>query len=222
MNQRWARPWFAVIAACVLLGVGLQLFISADDSGVFGGSPLNRALNVFAFFTIQSNVLVGITCGMLAVKLTWNSTVFAVLRLMGVVGMTVTGIVFHVALSGLLDLDTRAQLANQLQHTVVPIMTVVGWVAFGPRGSTSRTIAWLTLIYPLAYMAFTAVRGPFASDFYPYPFTDVHVLGYFRVVVNGLWVTLLFAGLAAAATLLDKRLRVGRGTSASLAEADRC
>jgi hypothetical protein len=210
MDQRWARAWFAVTAGCVLAGIVLQLFITAGNSGSFGGSPLNRALNIFAFFTIDSNVIVGITCGLLALSLTRTSTLFAVLRLTGVVAIAVTGIVFHVALSGLLDLDTRAQVANQLQHTVVPIMAVVGWLAFGPRGITSKRVAWLTVIYPLAYMAFTVIRGPLASNFYPYPFADVHKLGYFPVTVNGLWITLLFVGLAGAATLLDRRLTRAR------------
>jgi hypothetical protein len=206
MDRRWARPWFAVTAACVVAGIVIQLFVSADDASFFGGSSLNRALNVFAFFTIQSNLLVGVACLLLALDLDRQSSLFAVVRLTGLVGITVTFIVFHVALSHLLDLDTWAQTANQLQHTVVPILAVVGWVAFGPRGLTSARVAWWTTLFPLAYMAFTVIRGPLASDFYPYPFADVQELGYPRVVINALWVALLFVGIAAAANALDKRL----------------
>lgn len=213
MDRRWARPWFAATALCVVVGVGLQLFISADHRAVFGGSPLNRALNIFAYFTIQSNLIVGVTCGLLAVRLARSAMIFAVFRLAGIVAITVTGIVYHVALAGLLELDTRAQLANQLQHTIVPVMAVVGWLAFGPGGLTSKRVAWLTVIYPAAYMTFTMIRGPLASNFYPYPFADIHKLGYPRVVVNGFWIMLLFAGLAGVATLLDGRLRGGARTS---------
>jgi hypothetical protein len=55
-------------------------------------------------------------------------------------------------------------------------------------------------------MAFTMIRGPLASDFYPYPFTNVKDLGYARVAVNGLWIGLLFIALAAGAHALDQRL----------------
>lgn len=205
MGRRWSRPWFAATAACVLAGIVIQLVISWRTPGFFGGSPLNRALNVFAFFTIQSNVLVGVTCGLLAVR-PRASRVFAVLRLTSLVGITVTFVVFHVVLSRLLDLDTWAQAANQLQHTVVPVLAVVGWLVFGPRGLTSPRVARLTVVFPLLFVVFTMVRGPLASHWYPYPFVDVTALGYARVAVNGLWVALLFIGVAAGATWLDRRL----------------
>ena len=78
-----------------------------------------------------------------------------------------TFIVFHIVLSRLLDLDTWAEVANQLLHTVVPILAVSGWCLFGPRGMTSARVARLTVIFPVCYMAFTLIRGPLASDFYP-------------------------------------------------------
>jgi hypothetical protein len=77
---------------------------------------------------------------------------------------------------------------------------------FGPRGLTSARVAKLSVLFPLAYMIFTAIRGPLSSDFYPYPFTDVHALGYLRVSINALWVALLFVAVAAAATALDGKL----------------
>ncbi|HEV7203034.1 MAG TPA: Pr6Pr family membrane protein [Jatrophihabitans sp.] len=206
MDQRWARPWFALTAACVATGIITQLIISARSPGFFGGSPLNRALNVFAFFTIQSNLIVGGTCLLLALDPGRRSTLFATLRLTGLIAITVTFVVFHVALSRLLDLDTWGQVANQLQHTVVPVLAVVGWLVFGPRERTSKQVARSTVIFPLTYMVFTAIRGPLASDWYPYPFANVHALGYPRVAVNALWISLLFVGLAAAATALDGRL----------------
>lgn len=206
MSQRWARPWFAVTAACVAAGIVIQLIVSANSSSFFGGSSLGRALNVFAFFTIQSNVIVGATCLLLALRPHRASSVFAVFRLTGLIAITVTFIVFHVALSRLLDLDTLAQVANQLQHTVVPIMAVVGWLAFGPRGLTSRRVATLTIVFPLLYVIFTMIRGPLSSDFYPYPFVDVKALGYPRVALNGVWIAILFIGIAAAATVVDRRL----------------
>lgn len=206
MSERWARPWYAATALCVLAGIVVQLVVSATSPEFFGGSALGRGLNVFAFFTIQSNLIVGVTSLLLAIDPRRTSRWFAVARLTGLVAITVTFLVFHVALSRLLDLDSWAQVANQLQHTVVPALTVIGWFTFGPRGLTSARVTRLTVVFPLAWMLFTAVRGPLASDWYPYPFVDVGVLGYPRVAVNALWVALLFVGLAAGATALDRRL----------------
>ena len=124
MDQRWARPWFALTAACVLVGIGIQIPVTATSSTAFGGSGFNQALNILAYFTIESNILVGVTCLLLAVNLHRTSTVFAVFRLMGVVAISVTFVVFHIALSHLLDLDGWAAVANSLQHTIVPIVAV--------------------------------------------------------------------------------------------------
>jgi hypothetical protein len=147
-----------------------------------------------------------VTCLLLAIRLDRTSTAFAAFRLTGVVAIAVTGIVYHVALSGLLEMDTWSQVANQFQHTVVPVLAVVGWLAFGPRRLTSGRIVALTAAFPLLYIAFTTIRGPLASDFYPYPFADVRSLGYLRVIVNAVWIIILFLGISAGTNLLDKRL----------------
>ena len=205
MDPKWARPWFAVTAAAVLAGLIIQIGVSSGNTSVFGGTPLGRSLNIFAFFTIQSNVIVGAATLLLAINPSRSSAVFRVFRMMGLVGITVTFVVFHVALSHLLDLETWAEAANQLQHTVVPVLAVVGWLAFGPRRLTSARVAKLSVLFPAFYMAFAMIRGAFDS-FYPYPFANVTNLGYLKVVINGFWVALLFVALAAGATALDKRL----------------
>jgi hypothetical protein len=194
----------------VLAGLTIQLVVTARDTSVFGGSPLGRALNVFSYFTILSNLIAGGTSLLLALNPARSSTVFRVFRLTGLVAMAVTGLVFHVALSRLLDLDTWAQAANQLLHTVVPVLVVAGWCIFGPRGLTSWRVARLTVLYPLGYGIFEMIRGPLSDGFYNYPFVNVKELGYLRVCINSAWIALLFAGLAAGATALDKYLRTRR------------
>jgi hypothetical protein len=61
-------------------------------------------------------------------------------------------------------------------YTVVPILTVTGWLMFGPRGLTSARVAWLSVLFPVCWLVFT------------------------------LWVSLLLSGLAAAAVAADRRL----------------
>ena len=142
MDARWGRLWFATAALAVAARIVIQLFVTVPNESSFGGSPLGRGLNVFAFFTIQSNVIVGVTCLLLALDATRTSTVFATFRLIGVVAIAVTFLVFHVALSRLLDLDTWPQIANQLQHNPYPFadnalgylrVTIKGiWIALHP------------------------------------------------------------------------------------------
>ena len=72
----------------------------------------------------------------------------------------------------MLDLDGIHQLGNQLVRTIVPLLTLIGWVALGWRGLTSARIAWLSLLYPFCRLAFTLIRWA-AIHWYPYPFIDV-------------------------------------------------
>jgi len=199
---QWSRLWFAVTAACVAAGVVISVFTAAHSTTGHFHTPVERAFNTF---TVQSNLIVGVTTFLLVLSPRRSSPVFATARLIGIVAITVTGIVYHVALASVLDLQGWDQLGNQLVHTIVPLLAVVGWLAFGPRGLTSARVAWVSLLFPVLWLTFTLIRGA-VVHWYPYPFIDVTKLGYGGTFVNCLWVTLLLLGLAAGATTIDRRL----------------
>ncbi len=204
----WSRPWFAATALCVLAGVAISVYTAATNHAGHFHTPVGRAFNTFAFFTVDSNLIVGATTLLLAIEPERSSPVFATFRLIGLVAITVTGLVYHVALASLFELQGIHQLGNQLVHTVVPILAVVGWLAFGPRRLTSPRIALWSLAFPVAWLAFTLTRGAFVH-WYPYPFIDVTELGYGGALLNCVWVSLLLLGLAAGATRLDRALSRG-------------
>jgi hypothetical protein len=200
-----ARALFALTALAVVVALAVQLPLSAGNAASQFTRPGARVLNTFCYFTIQSNILVAITAGMLAWRPERSSTVFAAVRLAALVGITVTFAVFHTVLSGLQELAGAAAFTDFVFHTLVPLLAVAGWVAFGPRGLVSWRVAGYALLFPLLWGLFTLIRGPIV-DFYPYPFIDVRSLGYPRVLVNVALVGVLFYALAAAAVALDGRL----------------
>jgi hypothetical protein len=201
-----ARLWFAGTAVVVAVGIVVQLIATARlDTGFFD-SRAGRVVNLFCFFTIQSNLIVLVTSAMLALRVRRKPTWFWVLRLDGVLCIAVTFVVFHVALSDLQDLEGLARLADFLLHTASPVLCVLGWLLFGPRGRTSWRIVWLSVLFPVAWLVFALVRGPLVGDYYPYPFLDVGAHGYPTVLLNAALVAALFLGLAAGAHLLDRRL----------------
>ena len=106
------------------------------------------------------------------------------------------------AIARLVEFDGWALAADQLTHTVVPVMAVAGWLMYGPRGHASRRAVWLVFLYPLAYITFTLVRGPIV-DFYPYHFIDVPALGYGKVAANCAWIAVLFVAVAGGYRRLD-------------------
>ncbi len=201
-----ARVWFGVTAALVAIGIVIQCIVTATGSeGFFKENP-ERVFNVFAYFTIQSNLLLGGTCLLLALQSDRpRSTLFKALRLNGVLCIAVTGIVYHLVLAGTAELTGWASVANLIVHTFTPLLGVIGWLVFGPRRETDWSIVGWSIVYPLLWLAFTLIRGE-GIGFYPYPFVDVNEHGYGTVLLNCLFVALLFLALAAGATLLDRRI----------------
>jgi hypothetical protein len=201
------RLWAAGTAVVVAVGVVVQLVVTANGNGGFFPDNPDRVFNVFAYFTIQSNLLLGGTTLMLMLQPDrQQSTLLKTLRLNGVLCIAVTGIVYHLVLAPLDDLSGWAAVANFLLHTAAPVVGVLGWLLFGPRGRTDpRIVAW-SIVFPLLWLVFTLIRGEFVG-FYPYPFVNVTEHGYPRVLLNCLLVAVLFLALAAGATYLDSRLR---------------
>jgi hypothetical protein len=203
------RWWFGLTALAALAGLVVQVLVTADLETGFFDTSTERALNVFAFFTIQSNIIVGVTSLLLALRSDRTSTGFRVARLTGIVAIAITFVVFHAVLKKLLDLESWALVADNLLHTIVPILAVIGWLVYGPRRHTSRRILWLTAVFPVAWCIFTLTRGAIVG-WYPYPFVDVDALGLGTVLVNCVWIAVLYLGVAAALTTLDGWLaRVG-------------
>ncbi|MEU7527814.1 Pr6Pr family membrane protein [Saccharothrix sp. NPDC042600] len=197
------RGWFGFTALVALVGLVVQVVVTAGDTAGRFPDLGPRLFTLFCFFTIQSNVLVLVTNALLAADPDRPSTLFRALRLDGVLAITVTGVVFHTVLKGLRELTGAAAFADFLLHTMSPVLCVIGWLAFGPRGAISaRVIGW-SVVFPLAWLAFTLVRGA-VIDWYPYPFVNVTVLGHGRVLLNCTAVAVLFLALAAGAWWLDR------------------
>lgn len=213
MRERAARAFFALTAALVTFGLVLQLILSvtADSGAGSFESTAGRVVNFFSFFTVQSNILVAVTTALLASNLRRTSTLFRTLRLDAVVAIAITGIVFHVALADLQELTGWDWAADFLLHTLSPILAVLGWVVFGPRGQITWDIVRLAVIFPVAWLAYALVRGAivqdrFGRDYYPYPFLNAQEHGYLVVAGNAALVALLFLAISAAALALDRGL----------------
>lgn len=212
------RAWSAITAAVVVVALVIQIPITASASGGRFDTPVERVANLFTFFTILTNLLVGVSAALLVARPQHLSLPARVLRLDALLGIIVTGVVYHLLLADLYHLRGAEEVANQLFHTVVPLLAVIGWLLFGPRGLVDvRVVPW-SMVYPLLWLVFTLVRGA-VIDYYPYPFVNVTDLGYARVAVNSVVITLLFLGLAAAAALVDRllsaRTEAARGMTGS-------
>lgn len=211
-----ARTWHATVAAFVAVALVLQFVIAIRvtgnppnvDPGVVRGATLaGRLIRVVSFFTIQSNILCGVTAALLAARPDRDGTLFRVLRLDALFGITVTGLVYATVLAPIHEPKGWAETGtNLVVHYIVPIMTVLGWGLFGPRPRIDGRVVRLALAWPVLWLAYTLVRGAIWG-WYPYPFLDVPTHGYATVAVNAVGVTIVLALVASLFALGDGRLR---------------
>lgn len=210
-----ARGWNATIAVAVLVALLVQLWIavrvsatpSAHAVGTLAGAPLaNRILRVLSFFTVQSNILSGVTSAQLARDPARDGRVWRAVRLASLFGIAVTGIVYAKVLAKVHEPQGwQETFTNDVFHYVVPCMMVVGWMLFGPRPRiTGETIA-LAMLWPVAWVVYTLIHGA-STSWYPYPFMDVSSHGYALVLANAVLVLVVLLVVIALFWLGDRCL----------------
>jgi hypothetical protein len=173
-----ARTWHATIAVLAFAALVVQLWITVRVSGtpantdvgrLAGATLVGRILRTLSFFTIQSNLLAAITSAQLARKPERDGSVWRVVRLNALVGITVTGVVYSAVLARSHEPNGWQQWStNTATHYVVPIMMVLGWLLYGPRPRIDgRVVAW-SLAFPPLWFGHTLIRGVL-TPWYPYP-----------------------------------------------------
>ena len=208
------RSWHIVTLAVAVVALVLQLILILAGQNVIDASAAasrGEAVRRFAsYFTIQSNFLVAVSM-VFIVRGRTESQLFRVVRLASLVGISVTGVVAAVALPPSPNYTTANLLCDRLLHIVVPVLSLVGWLVFGPRGFVRRADLLPTLIWPVVWLGATLGLGPFVS-WYPYPFLNVPTIGLGRALANSAGVAVLFLALAGLALFADGRLPGARRT----------
>jgi hypothetical protein len=204
-----ARSWHVVTLAVAVVALVLQLILVVQgqtviDSNVIQVGTPERVRRLFSYFTIQSNLLVAVSMLLLLTGRT-HTQLFRVVRLASLVGITVTGVVAAVALPPSSSYSALNLLCDRLLHIVVPLLTFVGWVAFGPRGYLRRGDVLPALAWPVLWLVATLGLAP-VTHWYPYPFLNVDDLGWPTVLVVCLVIAVLFLALAGLALWADGRL----------------
>lgn len=213
--RRHARLWHALTFAVAAGAVALQLVLVAQGHQHLGdslpeieaaGRPdlSTRLVRFCSYLTIWFNIIVAGTCAVLAVDPMPNGRVWRALRLNGVVIAAGGAIVHWFLLRPLLDLQGADYVADKLLHIAVPLLTVVGWLLFGPRDRVDRADLAAFLIVPIVWLAYTLIRGAIVG-WYPYPFIDVARHGYPNVITTCFAIAAFMFGLAAGGMWLDRR-----------------
>lgn len=208
----WARTAFAVNAVVAWTGVVLVLVVSGlgwfaegpSEPGLYGSTTkgaAGRVVDSLSYFTIWSNIVVALSVTSLALDPARDTLLRRVLRLDGLLMITVTAVVYQLLLAPSMDIVGWSRLTDPIVHVITPVLTLLVWLVVGPRGWITWRLAPLALLIPLAWIVWMLGRGA-VIDAYPYGFTNVTELGYGSVLVTlalvlvfALVVTLLLWGL---------------------------
>lgn len=186
-----------------LLRLGLALLTLTAIAYQFSKSHDNGfpTADFFSFFTIQTNLFAAAVFLYGAVRpQRAPSARRDWLRGASALYMAVVFVVFALLLAGhQKELQTTTPWVNTVVHEVMPVAVVFDWLIDPPRTALGLRAAAGWLVYPLAYLVYTLVRGPIA-DWYPYPFLDPAVDGYGGVAAHGLGILVVMVVFATAVT----------------------
>ena len=213
-RRRVAIIFRLAIVISVLAGIVLTALGPATVTGLL------------PYFTIQSNVAVGIFAGYAA----WRARQDrpeppSVLKGAVTLYITITGAVYHLVLANPASPFAMTQpdrafgeaLGNQFLHTIVPLLAVADWTLFDQRGRLRPRYAAWWLAFPLGYLGFALVRGLIVHR-YPYPFIDAGQLGYGGVGLSSLFFAFAFWLLGLVFVGVDRGL--ARRTARPAAKAE--
>ena len=206
-RERTLSALLAVIAGgALILQLVLLLSLTRDSIG-----PLLAIIRYFSFFTILSNIVVVLACSWVAFGTAARVESAFTARLRGAAALyiAVTGGIYVTVLRSLWQPQGAQWVADMLLHYAVPLLYLLLWLVFSPKGRLRWSDALRWLLFPLAYLLWAMWRGTWAHE-YPYPFLDVAVLGLPMVLRNAFAVAGLFLALGLVLVAIDRAL--GRGS----------
>ena len=199
-SSRSARTAAAVLALINWGALALQLYLLLAANNA-QGIPITLTLtNFFSFFTILSNLLVAVVLTRIILGAEQPG-----LEAAAAVYISVVGIGYSLLLRHIWDPQGLQKLADVLLHDVVPLLYVLCWFVFwGRRRALPWKSAFVWLIWPAIYLAYSMVRGSI-TGWYPYHFLDPAQAGVAPVISVIAIFLLSFTALGFAAVALTRR-----------------
>ena len=101
------------------------------------------------------------------------------------INIFVVGLLYNLLLRQIFSSVDLQRLADEILHVVIPLLFIIYWYLFAPKGGLGWKSAFPWLLYPFFYAIFVLLRGA-SSGFFPYPFIDANTLGFKKVLFNSI------------------------------------
>ena len=214
-----SRPLAALIAFVAWFGVVLQLYLSLRLTDSMGMSTAQGLAIYFGYFTVLTNILVGVaTTWPAALPATTLGRFFARPVAIGWIAASIAfvGVAYFVLLRHVWNPQGLQLIADVLLHYIVPALVLIYSVIALRRTALRWTAPLWWSLYPVIYFVYVLLRGALIGR-YPYRFIDVSQLGYALTLRNAAVLWLAFLMLSYVLMLLwrnplDRHSRGHRGT----------
>ncbi|MFJ5775027.1 Pr6Pr family membrane protein [Streptomyces sp. NPDC093094] len=174
---------------------------------------------VLSFFTVQAAILLALVTAASA-RRAWSARrpLPGALTGAALLYVVIAALVYHLLLA---DAATPFSMTdpsaaptgwhaagNHVLHTVVPAAAVLDWLLLTAPGRLHLRQASTWMLFPVAYLAFSLVRGELLlpgtpGGRYLYAFLDIDAHGYKSILANALLLGLSFYALAVLLVTLD-------------------
>lgn len=225
LSENTRRNLFGLNALSAWLGFGMSFVIElfylepyvSPTASLYGnhaaGWPgaFNRIVDLMSYFTIWSQIVVGVIMTLLFLNPARDGKVFRIFRIDSVLMITVTGIVYNILIGPKFPPQGLNVYSSFLEHTLTPLLTVIIFVVAGPRGWFTRKSVIAGLYLPIAYIFYALIRGAIIHQ-YPYDFMDVVTYGYVSVIITVLVILTAALVMLVGFWGLDSRLSRGHQT----------
>ncbi|MDR0411890.1 MAG: Pr6Pr family membrane protein [Treponema sp.] len=205
LNEKWREVARIIFNAILVICAGIGTFLTVIELGM--------AMTLSAF-TIQSNLLClimsSVTLIRQVLKRNSDNRLYTFFKGMALLSILLTFIVYNFVLKPYFNTTQvqNATLANNLQHIIVPLMTVADYFLFEKKGMYTMWHPFAWTAFPLYYVGYTAIYKAFGGMYkfsgntvakFPYFFLDYETFGLKTV---GIWVLLIVIGFIGSSYLL--------------------
>lgn len=156
-------------------------------------------VNIFGFFTVQSNLLVLLFLGAALAAPASARRLHGFLRRFhgGVLlSILVTAIIYNALLAGDVEAAGYSGFILVVNHTITPVLFLIDWTVNHERVRYGLGEVGLWLVYPVAYAVFASIEGGITGRFRYFFLDFVNVPGTTYAIQLG-GVTVFFLALSA-------------------------
>jgi len=192
-----------IFAACIAGTAWIGLLVQFSETYSQTSSVPLTLWIIFAYFTITTNVLVGVVFTFIAMNRTALRSNWVVAGTM--LSIVLVGAITALLLRGALELSGGSPMVDKLLHVATPALAPIFWIFFVRKGGLTWLHPLLWAMYPLLYLVYAIARGVITGT-YAYPFLNASTLGWRRTVLNAFFIAVGFMVSGYAIVAIDRTI----------------